>query len=44
MYVPKHDERNLKTKLQGLRQRTKSVVEYYQEMETMMEKANVREE
>ena len=43
-YVPKHYERNLKTKLQGLRQGTKSVAEYYQEMETMMERANVREE
>ena len=43
-YVPKHYERNFKTKLQGLRQGTKSVVEYYQEMETMMERANVREE
>ena len=43
-YVPKHYERNLKTKLQHLRQGTKSVAEYYQEMETMMERENVREE
>ena len=37
-------ERNLKTKLQDLRQGRKSVAEYYQEMETMMERANIREE
>jgi len=43
-YVPKHYERNLKTKFQGLRQGTKSVAEYYQKMEAMMERANVREE
>ena len=43
-YVPKHYERDLKTKLQGLRQGTKSVAEYYQEMETVMERANIRVE
>ena len=30
--------------MQGLRQVTKSVVEYYQEIETMMESGNIREE
>ncbi|XP_022155923.1 uncharacterized protein LOC111022923 [Momordica charantia] len=43
-YVPKHYERDLKTKLQALRQGTKSVAEYYQEMETLMLKTQIREE
>ncbi|XP_038877405.1 uncharacterized protein LOC120069693 [Benincasa hispida] len=43
-YVPKHYERDLRTKLQVLRQGTKTVAEYYQEMKTLIERANIREE
>ncbi|TYJ98383.1 uncharacterized protein E5676_scaffold232G001260 [Cucumis melo var. makuwa] len=43
-FVPKHYERDLKTKLQSLRQGTKSVVEYYREMETLIGRARIQED
>ncbi|KAA0032636.1 Transposon Ty3-I Gag-Pol polyprotein [Cucumis melo var. makuwa] len=43
-FVPKHYERDLKTKLQFLRQGTKSVAEYYQEMETLIGRARIQED
>ena len=43
-FVPKHYERDLKTKLQALRQGTKSVAEYYREMETLIGRAKILED
>ncbi|KAA0067527.1 Transposon Ty3-I Gag-Pol polyprotein [Cucumis melo var. makuwa] len=43
-FVPKHYERDLKTKLQSLRQGTKSVAEYYREMETLIGRARIQED
>ncbi|KAA0042451.1 reverse transcriptase [Cucumis melo var. makuwa] len=43
-FVPKHYERDLKTKLQSLRQGTKSVAEYYREMETLIGRERIQED
>ncbi|KAA0067207.1 uncharacterized protein E6C27_scaffold418G00090 [Cucumis melo var. makuwa] len=43
-FVPKHYERDLKTKLQSLRQGIKSVAEYYREMETLIGRARIQED
>jgi hypothetical protein len=43
-FVPTHYSRDLFTKLQLLKQGTKSVEEYYQEMEVAMIQANVKED
>ncbi|KAA0040926.1 uncharacterized protein E5676_scaffold315G00780 [Cucumis melo var. makuwa] len=42
-FVPKHYERDLKTKLQSLTHGTKSVAEYYREMETLIGRARIQE-
>src|SRR3954462_5535711 len=43
-FVPNYDNRDLFKKLQQLKQGTKSVEEYYKEMETAMIRANVKED
>ena len=43
-FVPTHYNRDLFKKLQQLKQGTKSVEEYYQEMEIAMIRANVKED
>ena len=43
-FVPTHYNRDLFKKLQQLKQGTKSVEEYYQEMQIAMIRANVKED
>ena len=43
-YIPKHYSRVLKQKLYTLQQGSKSVEEYYKEMETLMNRASIDED